>query len=492
MATIKKIGSSYLIRVSTGYRIIKDKNGKPKRVQQRKNFTWKPEPGLTSKQEREELNRQVVKFEERVNTGRVIDGNIKFSEFAEKWMELHASKQLEPKTVHEYRRQLVRINAAIGHVRLDRLQPAQLLGFYDNLSEEGVRTDIRFHATEKLKQAAEDAGLNASQIARLAKIGNSTGQAAVRGEPIIRQSAEAIAKALNYKLSDLFTPVEGKTRLSGTTALAHHRLISSILNYAVEWQVIPFNPADRVRAPRSESKEAKYLDEVQARQLIEALQNEPLQFKTMIIVLVYTGLRRGELCGLKWSDIDFAQSLLQVNRAIQYLPTRGIFEKDPKKKSKRPIKIPSLALRILLEHKNAQEKEAQDCGDAWHDMDLVFTRSDGTYYNPDDLSAAFHEFIINKAVPLGLPAVNAHSLRHTNATLQIAGGVDIRTVSKRLGHAQTSTTMNIYSHAIKSADEAAADALDDILNPNKEKESKVKSGHTKQQKKTKITAISHK
>lgn len=312
---------------------------------------------------------------------------------------------------------------------------------------------------------------------------------------MIRKTAETLTAALNealgenskLKMADLFEQVESKTRLSGTTVLAHHRLLSSILSTAVEWQVIPYNPTDRVKSPRGEGKEAQYLDEEQAKQLIAALENEPMQFKTMIIILIYSGLRRGELCGLKWTDIDFANNVINIHRALQYIPKRGIFEKEPKKKSKRPIKLPALAIRILLEHKNAQEKEAKAFGDAWQDKGLVFTNPLGDYFNPDDLSAAFHAFITRKAKQLGLPEVTIHSLRHTNATLQIAGGVDIRTVSKRLGHAQTSTTMNVYSHAIKSADEAAANVLDDMLNPNKEKENASRKGKQTKAKTTKIS-----
>jgi len=334
----------------------------------------------------------------------------------------------------------------------------------------------------------DKACLNAAQLARLAALGNSTAYAAVNGANVLKKTTEAIATALSVSPGEIFEAVKGKSTLDGVTILHHHRLITSMLNTAVEWQVIPTNPADRVKAPKAEKREARFLDEVQAREIINVLDSEPLQFRTMIIVLIYTGLRRGELCGLKWSDIDFAASMLQVNRAVQYLPKMGLFEKLPKRNSVRPIKLPPLAARILLEHKNAQAAEAEACGDAWHDMDLVFTRTDGTYYNPDDLSAAFREFILSKE----LPSVTAHSLRHTNATLQIAGGVDIRTVSRRLGHAQTSTTMNIYSHAIKSADESAASVLDDILNQDKRMDKS--SGKTVEEvpQMAQIQAINHK
>lgn len=480
MATVTKRGNSYSIRVSDGYRSSND--------QIRKNFTWTPPAGLTEKQEEKELAKQISKYEDLVKTGRVADGNIKFEAFADKWLDLHAEKQLAPKTVFGYRKLLVRVNEAIGHVRLDRLQPAQLIEFYNNLSEAGVREDTKYKATAKLAEAVEAAKLNGSQLARKASIGNSTAQIALSGGNISRKSAESITKALEAKLSDLFTPVEIASNLSGNSILHYHRVISSILSTAVEWQIITANPAERVRAPRAEPIEAKYLDEVEAKQVIKLLDPEPIQYRTMITLLMLTGLRRGELCGLKWSDIDFEKHLLSVRRAIQYLPQKGLFETEPKRGSKRVIKLSILAVRLLLEYRNAQTSEKEACGDQWLDNDLVFTRWNGSFFNPDDLTSWFHAFIqshnLSKATP--------HSLRHTNATLMIAAGTDLRTVSKRLGHAQTSTTSNIYAHAIRSADEAAAEAIEDIFEPTKQAAKKKATADRNQQKAAKISAISHK
>lgn len=487
MAEVTKRGDTYYIRVSN--------KSKANRKRDRKNFKWKPRPGMTEKQEQAELKRQVFKFEEMVQTGRVLEGNIKFQAFTDKWLDLHAEKQLQPKTVFEYKRQLVRINDAIGHIRLDQLQPAQILAFYNNLAEEGIRADKRYKATDKLKATVEDKKLNAAKIARKAELGDSTVLNVLKDRPVAQKSMEAVTVAINALLGpesklkqiELFEAIPGKTKLSGTTVRAHHRLISSILASAVAWQVIPYNPADRVQSPKGDTEEAVFLDDEQAKQLIAALKGEPLQFRAMVITLIYTGLRRGELCGLKWTDIDFARKLLSVRRALQYLPKMGVFEKDPKQTSKRPIKMPALAARILLEHKNAQVIDAEACGDAWQELGLVFTNPLGGYIDPDDFSAAFREFITRKAVPLGLPKVTVHSMRHTSATLQIAGGVDIRTVSKRMGHAQVSTTMDIYAHAIRSADEAAADVLDDMLDPMKKDEKANKKTKKATTKKIKIS-----
>ena len=124
MATITKRGNSYRITVSCGY----DLNGK----QLRRTMTWAPPEGMTKRQAEKELDRQAVLFEEKCRTGQVLDGNIKFADFAEKWFKDYAEKQLRPTTLRSYRQIVARINAAIGHIRLDKLQPAHIISFYNN------------------------------------------------------------------------------------------------------------------------------------------------------------------------------------------------------------------------------------------------------------------------------------------------------------------------------------------------------------------------
>ena len=129
----------------------------------------------------------------------------------------------------------------------------------------------------------------------------------------------------------------------------------------------------------------------------------------------------------------------------------------------RALKMPDVTINLLKEYQKWQNAEKKACGDQWRDSDFIFTRRDGYAVNPDEITKWFRRFNASRT----LPSVNIHSLRHTNATLLIAAGTDLRTVSRRLGHAQTSTTVNIYAHAIRSADEAATDTLQDILTPRK-------------------------
>ena len=143
MATIEKRGETYRITVSAGY----DLNGKQMRIKK----TWKPEPGMTKRQIEKELDRQAVLFEELVKSGHYVDSSVKFADFARKWLDEYAKDHLRPTTYRNYTDRLTRINAAIGHLRLDRIQPHHLIAFYKNLAEEGIRSDIKYHSVKDLK-----------------------------------------------------------------------------------------------------------------------------------------------------------------------------------------------------------------------------------------------------------------------------------------------------------------------------------------------------
>lgn len=200
--------------------------------------------------------------------------------------------------------------------------------------------------------------------------------------------------------------------------------------------------------------------------MIALLDKEPIQYRTIILLLINTGLRRGELCGLEWKDIDFTNAVLYVRRNTLYLPERGIYDDTPKTaSSQRAIKLPANCIPLLKEYRAWQAAQRLKLGDQWQDHDRLFTRRNGEPIHPDTLTNWFSDFVKWN----NLPPVTIHSMRHTNATLLIAAGTNLWTVSARLGHAQTSTTANVYSHAIQSADAAAAETLDDILKPIRKK-----------------------
>lgn len=247
--------------------------------------------------------------------------------------------------------------------------------------------------------------------------------------------------------------------LSPSTIKHYHAMLSSMLNMAVLWGYLPISPL-RVRPPKQGSKQGRYLDETQVLALLAALEDEPIQYKSMIYALIYTGMRKGELLGLEWNDLDFNNQLIHIERASQYIPRQGVITKEPKNKtSQRVIKAPSALFDMLSALKQNQLVLRMQAGDQWQDTGRLFTRWNGAALHPDTLPKWFRRFLRR----YDLPYINIHGLRHTNASLLIAEHVDIRTVAGRLGHANTSTTLNLYAHQLQSADVAASDALEIAL-----------------------------
>lgn len=478
MAYSRKRGNSYLLRQSCGY----DMNGR----QIVKSMTWKPAKGMTDKQIEKELQRQLVLFEEKCNSGQVLDGSIRLCDFCDIWMKDYAEKQLRPSTLSGYKGFLKRILPALGHLRMDKIQPHHLMAFYDNLMEKGIRLDNKYKCKEEYCQALRGVSRRESfafrlsrlcsslypdsrlpvidctkaEFARLAGVSVGTLEAMTAGRNIAPESADNICRALHVPIDTLFIPVGNDDILSTKTVQHYHRLLSSIFNTAVKWQVIFSNPCSRTDPPKVERKEALYLDEHQAARLLGLLDDEPEQYRTMITLLIHTGMRRGELCGLEWSDIDFDKGIISIRRSSIYQPEKGVFTSDTKTPSShRVLKLTPDALAILRTHRAEQGRVRLSLGDQWHDYDRLFTQWNGKPIYPDTLTSWFHKFVQRN----NLPPVSIHSLRHTNATLLIAAGTNVRAVAAHLGHAQASTTMNIYSHAIQSAEAAAADALQSVL-----------------------------
>ena len=456
MATVTKRGNTYRIRVSCGY----DSTGK----QIMRSKTWEPNPGMTVKQIERDLQRQTVLFEERCRSGQFLDGSIKFAEFAERWIHDHAEKQLKAKTVARYKTLLIRINQGIGHIRLDKLQPHHILDFCNNLAESCIREDLKYKASCDLRALIKEKGYTMTQFAAESGVSKTIIYSACSGKNISGKVSLNISTAL--KVKNAFRQADEKVLLSDRTQLHYFRLISSILTSAVQWQAIPYNVCTRVKAPTVKQKEAKFLDDVQVSQLFKYLEDTPIDYRVLVHLLLYTGLRRGELLGLKWSDIDFDNSLLHVRRTLLYLPEMGLYEDDPKTDaSNRIMKVSAGMMTALKSYKAWQGEQKLRMGDKWQDIDYLFTRWNGEPMRPDTLSDWFRKFIKKT----DLPPISLHSLRHTCATLQIMNGIPVRTVSARLGHAKTSTTSNIYSHAIQTLDAKAAQVLDDVLTPKKAK-----------------------
>ena len=251
--------------------------------------------------------------------------------------------------------------------------------------------------------------------------------------------------------------------LSPKTIWNYYSFCSTVMTYAVKNEMIERNPCS-IAAPRKAQTTIRCLDDEEARALLSALDDEPLEDKVLFTLALLTGYRRGELLGLEWPDIDFDRGVITVRRTSQYATTLGVYTDTPKTASSaRSTKISESLLDLLRAYRADQSARRLAHGDlwatGWTEHPRLFTKLNGEPMHPNTPEKHLKK-ILERA---GLPPVSLHSLRHTNATLLISGGVNVRTVSARLGHSQTSTTMNIYAEAIQSAEAAAAEVLDGIL-----------------------------
>lgn len=458
MATITKRGNAYLIRVSCGY----DANGKQIVFSK----TWKPEREYTPKQEQKELQRIALLFEEKCLSGQYLDGSTKFCDFSQTWLREYAQKQLRTTTIATYEKMISNLNGIIGHLQLDKIQPQHLMQCYDKLK--GIEKENSFAPCIDFEIYISSNYKSKAEFARACGVSKQVISAICTENSISKASAEKICVEIRKPLKTAFKSAKSKNALSGKTVLNYHRLISSILETAVKWQILLSNPCRRVDAPKAERKEARYLDEKQAMQILQALENEPLKYRALFTLLLYSGMRRGEICGLCWRDIDFQTGVIDINKSSLYVSGKGVFDDETKNTSSmRSIKVPSFVLDLLQELRKEQLQEMFKQGSAWQgsftNEEKIFTQANGKPIHPCSVTDWFEKFVKRH----DLPSVCVHSLRHTNATLMIASGVDLRTVSKRLGHAQMTTTANIYTHAIRTADEIASNTIENILNIKK-------------------------
>ena len=255
-----------------------------------------------------------------------------------------------------------------------------------------------------------------------------------------------------------FGRMDGKGGLSAQTVKHHHRVLAEAMKKAVNWQLINVNPCDAVDAPKPEKKEMRALDERESATLLDISKGTRLYIP--IVIALTTGLRRGELIGLKWSDIDLPAKKLSINRTIEQTSKYGIVEKTPKtKKSRRSIALPNLAIRALKELRKEHSKQKLKLGPEFQDNGYLFINEDGTLWGPDAFTKAFRWFLDKTDIGY----VRFHDLRHTHASQLLKQGINPKVVSERLGHSSIAITMDTYSHVLPGLQEEAASKINDAL-----------------------------
>jgi len=316
------------------------------------------------------------------------------------------SEKLAPKTLLAYDGFFTRIETALGHKQLDDVTPNHIRTFINNLSEPGVYKGTR----------------------------------------------------------------KNQTQLSSTMIQKHHKLLNVLFNRAVKWGLTSINPCDRTDTPKAKSPRINVYDEKTLSEFLAKLDTAELKYQAAMLLALSTGIRRGELSALRWCDVDIDNCTIQIEHTLQYIPGKGLSLKDTKtESSERPISIPKSVIEVLERHKIKQSSRRLELGltkngGKWEGADeskndFIFTTWNGKNSHPDTLNKWLSKF--TKANDLS--HISPHSFRHMAASFLIRSGVDIRTVSAKLGHARTSTTTDIYAHVIQSAEQQTADIMGSFL-----------------------------
>lgn len=241
---------------------------------------------------------ELAKFVADVQNGLVIEGkSLKFSEFTEIWKRDYGSKELAPSTYKRYCRMLeTRILPYFGHFYINKIKPTDIMQFYDLLNKD---------------------------------------------TQLVRKKSNNGKKTLKP--------------LSGKTILEHHRLLRAMLHKAIYWQLLFSNPCERVQPPKSKKPKRRYYDDEQCKVLLSNLNElsvDDIKYKTAITLTLFTGVRLGKLMGLEWSNIDFTNGIVSINKSSQYLADKGVFTKTPKTESSiREVAISDFVLSLLEEYR---------------------------------------------------------------------------------------------------------------------------------------------
>jgi integrase len=236
--------------------------------------------------------------------------------------------------------------------------------------------------------------------------------------------------------------------LAPATVDSFHSLLHKAFKMAVRWRLVPYNVCDQVTPPSlKDQEEGIALTMEQAITLLKACQGHKLE--PLIILVMLTGMRHGEVKALRWDDINFDEGYLLVQHTVSRIPKKGYVERAPKtRKSKREIMLPGLALEALKMQRAIQQEMRKSAGDQWEERNLVFCNPHGGFLSVQGTLKAFHRLTDR----IGLPRIRIHDLRHTISTLlQIDLGQPEKLVQELLGHENVEMTRQKYTHANRDA-----------------------------------------
>ncbi|MBX4271986.1 site-specific integrase [Clostridium estertheticum] len=276
-----------------------------------------------------------------------------------------------------------------------------------------------------------------------------------------RLGAIKLDKLKPLDLQSFYNYLQNDLKLSGTTALHCHEVINVSLKHAVQWQMLNRNIASSVQRPKKAKKEMLVLTAEQTNMLLERIKN--LSLYIPVLLAVTTGLRRGEVLGLTWNNVDLDKGVIYIVNQLQRID--GEFKLVPTKtaRSKRNIVLLDYTIPILRNIKKIQIEHKLLLGSEYKDHNLMYSQADGSPYDPEYISRHFLRTMTKLSVELEIPRIRFHDLRHTHATLLLSRNINPKIVSERLGHSSISITLDTYSHVLPDMQKEAAENLNDLM-----------------------------
>lgn len=456
MANIKRIdgktGVAYKITVTRG----RDSSGK----QIRHYMTWTPPAGMGERRAEKEAQKAAIQFETEIEQGFQLDNRQSFTQYARYVIDLKERGGAKHNTIRFYRDVLRRVDPAIGSMKLTEIRPQHLNKLYKALQSPDKRLEgVKAVGKPDLQERLKASGMSRDALSKAAGVSHTTVTLACRGETISGEKAAAIATALGEDVESLFTMTQSRKPLSNKTVLEHHRFIHTVLDQAEREMLVPYNAAAKASPPSVSRRTPDYFQPEEIAAILDALEDEPEKWRVLTHLLIVTGCRRGEIAALKWSKVDMEKGRIEISANLCYSKERGIYETTTKTGNIRFVNIPVETVAILKRYRASQAALQLANGDRWQDIGYLFTQDDGRPMNPTSITAWLNKFSRRR----GLPHIHPHSFRHSVASILISAGTDIVTVSKQLGHAQVSTTGDIYAHVIEEAKAQATECIADVM-----------------------------
>lgn len=260
---------------------------------------------------------------------------------------------------------------------------------------------------------------------------------------------------LNAQIVQMYVSQELGQGQSATSVQCHFAILREALSHAVRWGLLVRNPTDSVDPPRRRRRDMRVWDEEQVR-LFLAEARRSSEHYCLYLAAVLTGMRQGELLGLRWSDIDFLVGTASVQQTMYRLGTTILFKEPKTARGRRSVALPAPLIDALREHKERQTETQRILGSEYADHDLVFCQANGKPQHAHNIAQRDFRRVIERA---RVPRIRFHDLRHTHATQLLRAGVHPKVVQERLGHSTPAFTLAVYSHVLPGMQEEAARTL---------------------------------